>query len=202
MGEYIKYRNREIKVGTVENLYYVSFDKFRKAFDANELAQLPGNYTPTQYMETQYGFRFRFPFPDEDKLPLGDIRGEYNRSIPVRIDQSAIPDIGLSSDHYVMRIMQQKPIIRRSDGKECLALIWISPHDDLFRIEDDAEVKKIAGEMFKHHVAKNPDKEQKEFYRQIATRILEGYNFTPQQIQKIIPTAKPMLKPRKTGKKL
>ncbi len=202
MGEYLKYKNREIKVGTVENLYYVRFDQFKKAFDANELSQVQGNYTPRQYMDTEYGFRFRFPFPDEDKLPLGEILGDHNRGIPVRIDQAVIPDIGLSTDHYVMMIMQQKPIIRQSDGKECLALVWHSPKDELFRIEDDAEVKKIVGEIIKHHVSKNPDKEQKEFYLQIATRIMEGYKFNKQQIQKIIPSNRTMLRPKNRSTKL
>lgn len=202
MGEYIKYKNSEIKIGTVENLYYVRFDKFKQAFEAKELSHVDGNFAPWQYLDTQYGFRFRFPFPDEDKLPFGEILGDYNRGIPIRIDQAILPDEGLDPGHYEMKIMQQKPIIRRSDGMECLALVWASPHGELSRIEDDAEIRKVVGEVIRHHVVKNPDKDQKAFYLQVVSRILEGYKFSEQQIQKIVFPQKNALRPKKTGRRL
>ena len=69
MGEYIKYRHEIIKIGTCENLYYTSYPKYCTALESNRLSREDGNLSPELYAKPDSGFRFRFPFPDEDKLP-------------------------------------------------------------------------------------------------------------------------------------
>ncbi len=67
MAEIIRYRGRTTSLGTCDNLYYVSFQKYVAALNSGLLTGLPGNGSPMDYINCNYGFRFRFPFPDEDK---------------------------------------------------------------------------------------------------------------------------------------
>ena len=122
MGEYVKYKGSETKIGTVESIYYVSFEKYQKALNRNQLSKLDGNDFPENYMKPA-AFKFRFPFPDEDKLAFGDIIEPFNRGIPVKIDQAAFADPDMQAIQYEIAITQQKLITRQSDGKECLAVV-------------------------------------------------------------------------------
>ena len=58
MGEYIRKGNNEIKLGTCESLYYMTIPQFLK--DWNQF-----DSTKYDFINPKYGFRFRFPFPDE-----------------------------------------------------------------------------------------------------------------------------------------
>jgi len=63
MGEYAKHGDREIKIGTCENMYYLRYDQ------RHEVSALPGNVDPVY--DAERGIRFRFPFPDEDFVSPG-----------------------------------------------------------------------------------------------------------------------------------
>lgn len=70
MGEYILLDGAAAKIGTVENLYYTTFEQLKTAIDAGRTARLDGNSRPAEYLKGAY--RFRFPFPDEDgKYEIG-----------------------------------------------------------------------------------------------------------------------------------
>jgi len=70
MGEYIRLASGEqIKLGTCEDLYYARFEQVQIA--AHSAEKLDGNDNPSAYLEEKYGWRYRFPFPDEDEIPIG-----------------------------------------------------------------------------------------------------------------------------------
>lgn len=65
MGEYGKYLNREIKLGTCESMYYIRYSQ------RGLIAPLP-NSLNIQDDSILSHIRFRFPWPDEDSLEPGD----------------------------------------------------------------------------------------------------------------------------------
>lgn len=171
MGEYVKYKGSEIKIGTCEDLYYVSYPKYQQAFKSGLLRKSQGSINPSEYMLPDSGFRFRFPFPDEDNLPLGEILEQegFRRGLPVTIE----PD-------YQVEITQQKLVHRESDGKLCLALICKDASDgNSYRVEDDADVKKVLTGIVRNHIVNESDPERRNFYRQIGARIMKGYRMKP-----------------------
>lgn len=174
MGEYIRYKGSEVKIGTCENMYYTSYQKYKKAFDLGHLQQLQGNGNPSEYLDTKRGYRFRFPFPDEDKLPLGEIIEPHDRGVNIILSDDWTTD-GTNRDMHI-EIVQQKPIYRSSDGKFCLALIIREPpSNEVFRTEDDEHVRTIVQQLVKNHIVNERDKKKKSFYRSVAKRVLEGY---------------------------
>ena len=73
MGEYAKFGNEEIKIGTCESMYYLRADQ------AHKVGPLDGNVHP---IRDRLAIRFRFPFPDEDTTAPGDFHKHgYERGI-------------------------------------------------------------------------------------------------------------------------
>ncbi len=70
MGEYVKFNNQVIKLGTCEDLYYARFQQIKDNLYLME--KVEGNDVPAGYLEPKHGYRYRFPFPDEDGRKLGD----------------------------------------------------------------------------------------------------------------------------------
>lgn len=209
MGEYIKYKGEEIKIGTMENLYYTTYQKYIEALKSGRLAGLYGS-SPGEYAQPDSGFRFRFPFPDEDKLSLGDIGDQhYYRGLPVKINQADIagdgPDTKLGSAQHEIEITQQKLVHRQSDGMLCLALVCRNTASgQSFRIEDDADMKALLKQIISNHVLGEPNTEKRYFYRNVAFRILKGYRMEQPEMkirQKALPKHDPaQLKSRKRRK--
>lgn len=63
MGEYIKFQGEHVKIGTCEDLYYVTYDQLLDMVQ-NGAEQAPHNLPPADYLSN--GFRYRFPFPNDD----------------------------------------------------------------------------------------------------------------------------------------
>ena len=68
MGEYVRYRGHDVKIGTCEDLYYTTLQQFKN--NVHMMKQLSGNAKPEDYLLPNDS-RFRFPFPDE-KYDIGD----------------------------------------------------------------------------------------------------------------------------------
>jgi hypothetical protein len=179
MGEYVNYKGNEIKVGTMENLYYVTYEKYCMALAAGQLSKLDGSSAPAEYARPDSGFCFRFPFPDEDKLPLGDIgRFDHNRALPVKIDPGIYngPNKG---NFKTVEIVQQKLVHREQDGKLILSLLLRDPADgNKFRIEDDAFIGKFCREIMRNHVLNEKDATKKALYRKVASIVSKGYQYS------------------------
>ena len=82
MGENIRLDGRTIKIGTCESLYYVRYDQLTKWVETGRATRAPGNLDPAEYLLPKYGFRFRFPFQDEDGEDL-TITEHYNRGYTI-----------------------------------------------------------------------------------------------------------------------
>jgi len=176
MAEYVQYDRKVVGIGTAENLYYVSYEKFSNAFAEGRLMKVENNLQPQNYLATRHGFRFRFPFPDEDKLPFGEIIEPYDRGVPITVYNEVLPCKQDGSETYEMEIVGQKPVIMGSDGKECLALEWReSGTNNYFSMDDEDDVGKLLAQIVLNHIISEQDTEKKQFYREIASRIAKGY---------------------------
>lgn len=186
MAEYILYHGEQIKLGSCETLYNVSYDKY-VAF-AKEQHWAWNIENVAMYLRIDYGFQFRFPFPDEDKLKFGEINGAFDRTLNIVLDSSAHKKILGDSDierPLCIGVSMQKPVFRRSDGQFCLALIFKDLQTgEIARIEDTRAVKLIASQIVKHHIFNETDPDKRNFYRQVACRILKGYRAGQVLIQK------------------
>lgn len=180
MGEYVKYKGRVTKIGTCQDMYYTSFQKYTEMLASGLLAKAEGSLPPLEYVLPDSGDRFRFPFPDEDKLPFGDIIGPFDRAVSIRMEHTDFTEQqGPEKENrpgYQIDLIRQKHIHREEDGKLCLIVVCRHPETgDIFRIDSDRDIKKLINELVRNHILSSEDPEQKKFYREVASRILKGY---------------------------
>jgi hypothetical protein len=176
MGEIIKYNGIECKIGTMESLYYTTFQKFSDALEKGQLSKADHNSQPEEYVKADSGFRFRFPFPDEDHLAFGEIIGSYDRGIPILFDGKDDLSLAIPKEKHYIEVTGQKLVHRELDGELCLAMVYRDTmQQQSFRVEDENSARGIIRQLIKNHVLDEPDPDKKNFYRQIAIRILKGY---------------------------
>jgi len=72
MGEYANFKGQSIKLGTCESLYYVRYFDAVKAVKSAHLIAEEGSVDPHDIIKSGSGYRFRFPFPDEDTVIMGN----------------------------------------------------------------------------------------------------------------------------------
>lgn len=84
MGEYIKYNGQEVKLGTCESLYYTRLDQLERAVAVDILEKIGGNLEPAEYLDPKNGFRYRFPFPDEDNIDIGEFK-DYEKGLIIQL---------------------------------------------------------------------------------------------------------------------
>ncbi len=78
MGEYIRHNGEHVKLGTCEDLYYGTHAQVAAIVGAAE--QIPGNLPPEEYLDRAAGWRYRFPFPDEDDVTVGTHK-DFDRGV-------------------------------------------------------------------------------------------------------------------------
>lgn len=180
MGEYVKYRGHEVKIGTCENLYYTSYQKYLAAMNSGFVSGLQGNGAPMDYLNVNYGFRFRFPFPDEDKLKFGEIIEPFHRGVIITVSSSVLNDDPSLADQTIqIEIVQQKPVINEENGDFNLALVFRDPKtDQSYSIRGAEDIRKLVVDIVRNHVVNQPDPHMKSFYRAIAVRIIKGYGMS------------------------
>jgi hypothetical protein len=98
MGEYAIYDGSEIKIGTLEDMYYLRADQ------AHLVTALPGNVDPVRHRDQ---IRFRFPFPDEDGVEPGAF-GDHDRGLTVHIPGREVHRMIKPSDHYSVQFTAQQ----------------------------------------------------------------------------------------------
>jgi hypothetical protein len=181
MGEYVKYKGRDVKIGTRESLYYVSYRKFTAELELGQLSRAEFNADPSVYSKAGAGFLFRFPFPDEDQTRFGEVK-DFNRGVPITLtDPAVLEEFDYDQSRPYRKDIQlefQKRVLRESDGKDCLAIVLRNgkpPFSELFRLEDDRDVLNIVGQLTVNNIARETDPEQRQFYAAIAQRIVDGY---------------------------
>ena len=153
MGEYVDYLGEPYKVGTCENLYYVTFESMGKIILS--ALRLTGNDNPSEYLKEEYGWRYRFPFPDEDNDGLFKYEGAFGRVWPVPVPSGWRDEYGWET----LGIVQQKQV----EGK-----LWIVVENDGHKWSLDMEsAAELAGEMLSHAETEND-------YTMVS-RVIQGY---------------------------
>ncbi|MEZ2338367.1 hypothetical protein AB6735_22155 [Mucilaginibacter sp. RCC_168] len=205
MGEYVKYKGTGIKLGTCEDLYYANYPKYIKALKAGLLQQETANDKPENYAKPDNGYRFRFPFPDEDGLPLGNIGdGNFHRGLLITIERGELfpkEEFPVLSAYYevdsrtqpglVRKLLQANPnnIMRTVDleivqqkliqkgGFLRLALVYRCPYSgEQWRMEDRADAEFITAQITQRYVNATTDEQAADFWRKANERILHGYD--------------------------
>jgi len=200
MGEYVKINGESVKIGTCEDLYYVTIPQFKKSLPNMEHAE--GSTDPKDYL-TDGVSRFRFPFPDEDDSEIGSFE-DYQRGWHVRLNR-ADEDVAKLfpkgedwweevcervSNKYQshlsvlarcenpnkdaafvdIEIVQQKVL---KNGHN--AVVYRDPYTgNKARIEDPEEAITLARAILHTTSKKTPDP----FTMEMAKRIVEGYGVT------------------------
>jgi hypothetical protein len=209
MGEYIKYKGTKTKIGTCEDLYYTDYCRFSQAFKKGQLTQDEFNADPGVYLSPNSGCRFRFPFPDEDATPLGELGNDnYNRGLLITIERGetfATDEFPLLTQKYDVVSRSQPELVRhmvqvnpnnvmkfvdieiiqqrlvRRDGQLRLVLVYRCPYSqERWRIEDKAEACHITEQISKRYIQTTDDLEVKSFWSKVNKRILKGYDPLPQ----------------------
>ena len=97
MGEYAKYRGREVKIGTCEDMYYLRADQ------ARDVQPISNSLNPWR---ERYVLRFRFPFPDEDGTEPGAFE-PYERGYT--IPQGYVFEHSDPTDHHSIQLVSNYP---------------------------------------------------------------------------------------------
>jgi hypothetical protein len=178
MGEYIKYQGTEIKIGTCEDMYYATYQKYNLALERGQLIKSDNSSNPEEYAKPDSGIRFRFPFPDEDHFQLGDIgKNAFDRGVTILISGDLDDTLAVVNGvPQTLELRQQKLVHKESDGRLALVPVLHNPlTKETFRIEDEAVVKKLLKEITENHINNGVFPETRDFYKQIAARLSEGY---------------------------
>jgi len=203
MDEYIKYRGQDIKLGTCVDLYYTRLDQLKEAH--GEMEKLGGNLEANAYLDAKLGWRYRFPFPDEDNIPIGEFK-EYNKSLIISLDYD---DISLLDfDHVEMwkscsplgggynvnvnfpcpqskefKTVKHSPmvwhIVAIKQQKQIDDEIWTvigCPYCEAgARLDRNDALKLIHSIMTRYIEVRGATDENKAYYTKVCNRILAGY---------------------------
>jgi hypothetical protein len=203
MGEYVRYEGDSAKIGTCEDLYYVTYDDLvtmieRGATKAN------GNLPPHEYLNG--AFRFRFPFPDEDAMGVGrwdaeqfsrglmvpvpksllsynehnekwvGIRPEgekYAYNINVKVTCPMSPDADPANYHTGATNQRYVQIVQQRPFEGALWLVLRCPYCGALWRVPPDEGREFAGWMRCHYGQNDVNGN---YYREVANRIDDGYN--------------------------
>ena len=96
MSELVKHNKYGImKLGTCQDLYYITYDQLEK--ELPNMTQRPGNLAPKDYLNPRYGFRYRFPFPDE--AGLTETHEDFERGFQISIPRNLFPQGAIEIAH-------------------------------------------------------------------------------------------------------
>lgn len=154
MGNYLKQRGEQVKLGTCENLYYTRFHSLNTAHD------IEGD--KEHYLRSDQ-YRFRFPFPDEDRMfraaAVRDDVQDHDRGVRLQVPVALLVSVGFfdeetmppQADLVELRLHQQRPL-----RGYLFPVFEIGdkgyPHDRRFRVEDPAHVCAIASGALQTYV--------------------------------------------------
>ena len=100
MGEHVKLRGETVKLGTCEDLYYTRFEQLKAM--VSECQEMPGNMPPEEYLNPAHGWRYRFPFPDEDDVGIGEYQ-DYDKAVTISVPLDAPIALDAESHRSVYR---------------------------------------------------------------------------------------------------
>jgi hypothetical protein len=205
MGEYVNHSKLGyIKLGTCEDLYYTTFQQLQENIALSLLSSQPGNLEPEEYLNPEKGFRYRFPFPDEDGTEIGDYhKFEFNRGVEIILDYFIefdhekvclkIPKKETSNSNINIYVpcphsadFKNVDVCYRSDHRQSIEIIQQKQIDkELWTVircpycHAAIRLEKVEALKLAECVRKNADKNNPDsitFYNEIANRILAGYS--------------------------
>lgn len=104
MGEYMTLASGEyVKLGTCEDLFYISLDRLRREVQAGA-RECIGSLPPADYLDPAGGWRYRFPWPDEDGM--GD---DHNRAMIVTTPAAWFPEREHDTITRTVKPISQRP---------------------------------------------------------------------------------------------
>ena len=98
MGEYILVNGRHLKLGTCQDLFYVSFDGLRRMVAAGAQPAFANN-PPEDYLAESGRWRYRFPWPDEPD-GIGD---DYERALALPVPAGLAEALTTGWEHWKAR---------------------------------------------------------------------------------------------------
>lgn len=185
--EFVLYKGQPLLIGHDFDLYYTDYWRYSHALRAGLFGQQDGCLMPQEYALPESGYRFRFPFPEEDDKHLGGVGlANYYWGLPITIARGDLfpkghftqmegrPNPNNSGDEVTIEIIQQRLVVRNEEP--CLALIYRCPHSGTkWRIEQKAEAGFICAQIAERYVKTNGYEKIKDYWRKVSYRILQGY---------------------------
>jgi hypothetical protein len=96
MGEYISINSSQVKIGVCESLDYARLDQlislFNSLSDPQEIAAI------REYLNPNNGFRYRFPFPHEDNIAIGQF--DRTPGMLIKLSKCLAPTLWESLPHW------------------------------------------------------------------------------------------------------
>lgn len=200
MGEYIKVNGNSQKLGTCENLYYSTYQGLLFAVQSNRVEQDgSGNGNPLNYLRSDSGYRFRFPFPDEDGMDIGTY-GNFDRGLLVELRRDILNGStfcdGWEECQVTLQSKTQKgirhvfnvpnpnntnPIIRieivqqKHVNNKLLLCIRCPYSGGIARIEEESEIVDLVRAINETYCTDSVSSEFFIFWQNVCARIFEGY---------------------------
>lgn len=104
MGEYAKFRGQDVKMGTCNAMYYITYDSYKKYTKSGELV-------PESNHDYSTNCLFRFPFPDEENDGVV-AHNDFNRGVTFMVSKST----GIEMGHSTMFFRTDWNNNRKSDA--------------------------------------------------------------------------------------
>ena len=126
MGEYFEGK----KLGTCENLYYATFEQIKK-LEADK------------YLNPDHGFRYRFPFSDEQEIEIGTYE-DFDRGVLFSIEAN----LGIEITHDKLSIYAQNlPTTKRFYNSGLLGKVDCPNQNDTLLYFEVVQQKQVNGEL-------------------------------------------------------
>lgn len=117
MGEYLRIGGQVVKIGALEDLSYLSRSELEGAYRRGLLQQVEGYCPPEMYLDPAGGWRYRFPFTDEqgpwDTLADRAARRSAERGLEIELE-------GLEEERLYLDLLQHQHVLagtRGADGR-------------------------------------------------------------------------------------
>lgn len=195
MGEYVKIKGESVKLGTCEDLYYTTHGQLcEKVFEMQQDGE--ANLNPWDYLDAKNGFRYRFPFPDEDGQDIGSY-SDFDRGALFRINRAELPEDWQQPDawedvntwvdnryHSQLRFYTKVPnpnnkaekicfeVVQQKSCNGLLVTVFRDPYTgNKWREENPDKISAIAAAILKEY-------EGHKFSEELVKRMLDGYRGT------------------------
>lgn len=164
MGEYATTASGEtVKIGTCENLYYLRWDQHQQVIPE------AGQWSEDLYR----AYRFRFPFPDEDRIPVDRMQEieDFDRMVGVPFYRPDHRRESYSRGECGAQFLVQQ---RWIEGGRLVPVLECEC-GGRYRLEEWSEVTAVVDALLAA-ADEVPSAREGRFLGEVANRVIEGYN--------------------------